>query len=109
MSRKLKPCPFCGGDGEIVGAKWHPFVTCSSGICSLGNIAYTVKEWNTRPIEDRLTAEVARLRGLVRDGIEAFRHTREYVGEHRLPEVHGWSWYDWTIAAKVTLEGGSDE
>jgi len=49
----------------------------------------------------RLNAEAERdrLAALVADGIEAFRITREYVGEGLLPEHDGWAWYDWTQRA----------
>jgi len=26
--------------------------------------------------------------------LEAFRHTREYIGEDLMPAIEGWSWYD---------------
>ena len=41
---------------------------------------------------------------LVAEGIEAFRLTREYVGDKMLPEIEGWSWYDWTQKAKAALQ-----
>lgn len=37
---------------------------------------------------------------LVEQGVEAFRLTNEYVP---LPEVEGWSHFDWTEAAKAAL------
>jgi hypothetical protein len=40
---------------------------------------------------------------LIRQGIEAFRLTREYVGDERLPALAGWSWFDWTQAASARL------
>ena len=42
---------------------------------------------------------------LIAEGIEAFRFTREYVGEDLLPEVPGWSWYDWVTKARAEVEG----
>ena len=42
-------------------------------------------------------------RALVADGIEAFRLTREYVGEDTLPDIEGWSWFDWTQKAAAYL------
>ena len=46
-----------------------------------------------------------RLRDLIAEGIEAFHFTREYVGEDLLPEVPGWSWYDWVTKARAEVEG----
>jgi hypothetical protein len=47
----------------------------------------------------RLRAENERMRALVVDGIEAFRLTREYLGDDALPAVDGWSWFDWVQRA----------
>ena len=44
------------------------------------------------------------MEALVAEGIEAIRLTREYVGEEMLPEIEGWSWYDWTQKAKAALQ-----
>ena len=40
---------------------------------------------------------------LLAEGIEAFRLTREYVGEDTLPALPGWSWFDWTEKALAAL------
>ena len=40
---------------------------------------------------------------LLAEGIEAFRLTREYVGEDTLPALPGWSWFDWTEKARAAL------
>lgn len=55
------------------------------------------------------TAREARLEALVTDGIEAFRLTREYVGEYMLPPMPGWSWFDWTERAEAALEGSEGD
>ena len=34
---------------------------------------------------------------------EAFRITREYVGEDTLPAIEGWAWYDADCAARTLL------
>jgi hypothetical protein len=44
-----------------------------------------------------------RLRNFIGGGIEAFRHTREYVGEDVLPAIEGWSWFDWTEKAHTII------
>lgn len=51
----------------------------------------------------RLTAE---MRALLWQAREALRHTREYIGEEKLPAVEGWTWYDATVAIDAALSGG---
>jgi hypothetical protein len=48
----------------------------------------------------RAADEIDRLERLVADGVEAFRLTREYLGEDALPAVEGWAWFDWTERAR---------
>jgi hypothetical protein len=62
---ELKPCPFCGR--EVTVDKWGD-VHCDNnnqyideGEYCPNDIILKPKEWNTRPIEDDLTAELARL------------------------------------------------
>lgn len=51
---------------------------------------------------------------LVADGIDAFRLTKEYVnipdenGFVLLPDIEGWSHFDWTEKARTMLGGESD-
>ena len=74
-------------------------------------IAMLYRDFET-VIEERnaARAELAALRALVADGIEAFRLTKEYVNvpdEHGfvlLPDVPGWSHWDWTVKARAVLE-----
>jgi len=62
---ELKPCPFCGTqlDPQENQAVWdseqfyeHPKVED----CHLSGLMFPEKFWNTRPIEDKLQAELAR-------------------------------------------------
>lgn len=51
MSDKLKPCPFCGGKGELIWMKTGGWVECRK--CQATSFGYTEKqrtidEWNTR-------------------------------------------------------------
>lgn len=69
---ELKPCPFCGnGDAiNIVSGGWH-LVRCF--YCGfLSNSHYkredAIKDWNTRPTEDALTAKLADIRRIF-DGL----------------------------------------
>lgn len=62
---------------------------------------------NTPTVEPATAASqpvTASMEALVAEGIEAVRLTREYVGEEVLPEIEGWSWYDWTQKAKAALQ-----
>ena len=45
---ELKPCPFCGSATEDgMGYNYHK-VCCSNLACSMSNMYFTKKEWNTR-------------------------------------------------------------
>jgi hypothetical protein len=46
---------------------------------------------------------------LLLEGVEAFRLTREYVGEDALPALPGWSWFDWCekVAARLSAGGAT--
>ncbi len=60
MIEELKPCPFCG----LPVAKYHYHewgygAECGNPDCPMyENESIKVDAWNTRPIEDRLTADL---------------------------------------------------
>jgi hypothetical protein len=73
MSEKLKPCPFCGGETQLIMNEDHHGVHyelgCPKRLCPAYWVYYTqpekelpnidaVKEWNNRPIEDALEHRV---------------------------------------------------
>jgi Lar family restriction alleviation protein len=66
---KLKPCPFCGEkatlDYSVMPNRKHWFITCDCcGMMyqyTLSQRKYVKDGWNTRPIEDALTARIAEL------------------------------------------------
>ena len=69
MTDKLKPCPFCGNEAEFNSDEFGEGVCCKSCGATLHNGVYGEQgrklasaDWNTRPIEDELEAENARLR-----------------------------------------------
>ena len=57
MSEELKPCPFCGGS-NITEESSISVVFCAD--CG-GEKDTDMGSWNTRPIEDALTARIAEL------------------------------------------------
>lgn len=66
---KLKPCPFCGGNAEIIDDAMGTISRCRCCGAENGNGVYgaeghklAVKDWNIRPIEESLEEENARLR-----------------------------------------------
>ena len=50
-------------------------------------------------------ADAKRLAEVVEQCIEAFRLTREYLGEDVLPNIEGWAHYDAVVAAREALAG----
>ena len=64
MSEKFRPCPFCGKEPHI-DANYHLF-SCQNKDCIADATNYEAtmgffEQWNTRPIEDALTARIAEL------------------------------------------------
>lgn len=57
MTDDLKPCPFCGEKNLVDSGG---IVSCASVHC--GGAAGRSAVWNTRPVEDKLRAEVEKLR-----------------------------------------------
>ena len=61
MSEILQPCPFCGGT-KICTEKGINLNYCDN--CSAES---NIEQWNNRPIEDGLRAEIARLQEKLHD------------------------------------------
>ena len=62
---KLKPCPFCGGEAEIIDDAMGTISRCRCCGAENGNGVYgteghklAVKDWNCRPIEDHLIKQI---------------------------------------------------
>ena len=69
MTENLKRCPFCGSEAEFNSDEFGEGVCCKSCCATIHNGVYGEEgrklasaDWNTRPIEDELEAENARLR-----------------------------------------------
>lgn len=66
---KLKPCPFCGGNAEIIDDAMGTISRCRCCGAENGNGVYgesghklAVKDWNSRPIEDDLNEQIGRFK-----------------------------------------------
>ena len=59
---ELKPCPFCNMPAASITSKidGKEYYSCLNVDCPNGSW-FTADEWNTRPIEDALTARIAEL------------------------------------------------
>jgi hypothetical protein len=77
---ELKPCPFCGQKSRERYTQVDLF-SCSNINCELCHVVFSAKEWNTRPIEDALTAENAKLRELLERVDDEFTfYISKYLG-----------------------------
>lgn len=66
MSEELKPCPFCGGEGNVIErinpmSKWRWSVDCTTTTCGMSgpveaNKADAIAAWNTRTTDARITS-----------------------------------------------------
>ena len=65
MSEELRPCPFCGGEAQVNTWTMHGITEsrcfCSNSDCPNSVRTVAFEQWNTRPIEDALTARIAEL------------------------------------------------
>jgi HAMP domain-containing protein len=92
MKHTYKPCPFCGGEEIFEDNVWEDdsgffCAGCGYGFryedCDTEAQRSDVRaRWNTRPIEDALRAENARLREIERKALEQ----SEYIQTHGLTE-----------------------
>ena len=89
---ELKPCPFCG---EMPIGQDDRYM-CSTLGCVMQENTISAKDWNTRPIEDALTARIAELEGFIDQLIEA--------GNEMYEESY---WYEnkWQALVKDWKEG----
>jgi chromosome segregation ATPase len=69
MSKKLKPCPFCGSKAKK--HKYHvlgeaiKLAYCPNEDCSFHDRTATIADWNARPVEKSLNKSNAELKKMV--------------------------------------------
>ena len=66
---KLKPCPFCGGEAEIIDDAMGTISRCrrcgaenGNGVYGEGGYKLAAKDWNSRQIEDDLNEQIGRFK-----------------------------------------------
>lgn len=94
---KLKPCPFCGGEAEIIDDAMGTISRCRCCGAENGNGVYgaeghklAVKDWNARPIEDKLNEQIGRFKKYsaaleqevktLREALEKYAKGKNYIG-----------------------------
>ena len=68
------------------------------------NKGIQVSDCNDHEELEEVASYLNELEGALAECLEAFRLTREYVGESTLPEVEGWSWFDAVTRARRVLD-----
>lgn len=65
---KLKPCPFCGGEAEIIDDAMGTISRClccgaenGNGVYGVGGHELAVKDWNNRTIESKMKRDNVKL------------------------------------------------
>jgi len=64
MNDELKPCPFCGGKARLLRGMFDEYaVGCGNDNCEFcgensQDTQKAISQWNTRPIEDAMRAEL---------------------------------------------------
>ena len=74
--KDIKSCPFCGGR-DIVYTEEGNDVWCRN----CGAMVDHLSQWNDRPVEDQLRAEIARLKAALEKDAHRFKHCAEMIAK----------------------------
>ena len=81
---ELKKCPFCGGEAQVNTWTMHGITEsrcfCSNSDCPNSVRTVALEQWNTRPIEDELTARIAELEAELKITDELLKEATETIG-----------------------------
>jgi hypothetical protein len=77
---QLEECPFCGSPAERAGGH-KKLYACSNQSCCNTLSMFTVEEWQRRPIEDRLRAEISTLQATIDDLRTTTADAQKYLEE----------------------------
>ena len=65
MNEKLKPCPFCGEEPQLIDAGTYYFVHCFNELCEISPFTQehdtpedAINEWNSRPEKITMNGEL---------------------------------------------------
>lgn len=81
MIEALIKCPFCGSPAEYTSES-KEFVRCSKGLqCPTESAVFTAEDWNNRPLEDELIAEIRGLKNNFRVFYDVLFLTQKQIEE----------------------------
>lgn len=79
MSDELKPCPVCGEKPQVNSElSTRPLASCVNPVCWLSGLAFHPEDWQERPLEDALSAELA---AMTAERDSESRWAAEYLGD----------------------------
>ena len=99
---KLKPCPFCGGEAEIIDDAMGTISRCrrcgaenGNGVYGEGGHKLAAKDWNSRPIEEDLNEQIRRFKKYAEALENEIKELREALTFYAKGEHSGLE--DWQI------------
>ena len=84
---ELKLCPFCGGEAQVNTWTMHGITEsrcfCPNSDCPNSVRTVSLEQWNTRPIEDALTARIAECESALISMVQQFFYNKDGEDEFR--------------------------
>ena len=87
MNDKMKPCPLCG-EMPTKSFSRDDSYTCSTLGCPLDENYFSIRAWNTRPIEDELNRRIAEMQTLIDELGDALTATYNSLPTHWRDHYH---------------------